>query len=132
MFEKSTEQRLEQIYQETSSLAEFLSLVIKPSMSYQTVFDLIDWYQDQIKYQLIVGSYTRTYGDSRPTYVLIEPEINDESQIYMMRVVETDDLKSRPGYRLSDFNKIKEELRNGWQINNIPARLTKVEKRSFK
>lgn len=127
MFEKSTEQRLEQIYQETSSFAEFLSLVIKPSMSSQTVFDLIDWYQDQIKYQLIVGLYTRTYGDSRPTYVLIEPEIDDEAHVYMMRVVETDDLKSRPGYRLSDFNKIKAELRNGWQINNIPARLTKVK-----
>ena len=104
-------------------------MVVSPSMSDQTTLDLIDWYQDQIKYQLIVGLYTKTYGDSRPTYVLIEPKIDDESHIYMMRVVETDDLKSRPGYRLSDFLKIESEVRNGWQIDNLPARLTKVEKR---
>ena len=129
MFEESTEKRLQKAYQETSSMAEFLTMVVSPSMSDQTTLDLIDWYQDQIKYQLIVGLYTKTYGDSRPTSVLIEPKIDDESRIYMMQVVETDDLKSRPGYRLSDFEKIKLELRNGWQINNIPARLTKVEKR---
>lgn len=129
MFEESTEKRLQQAYQETSSMAEFLTMVVSPSMSDQTTLDLISWYQDQIKYQLIVGLYTKTYGDSRPTYVLIEPKIDDESHIYMMRVVETDDLKSRPGYRLSDFLKIESEVRNGWQIDNLPARLTKVEKR---
>ena len=129
MFEESTEKRLQKAYQETSSMAEFLTMVVSPSMSDQTTLDLIDWYQDQIKYQLIVGLYTKTYGDSRPTDVVIEPNIDDESRIYMMQVVETDDLKSRPGYRLSDFETIKLELRNGWQINNIPARLTNVEKR---
>lgn len=121
------EHYLNKAYQETSSMAEFLTMVVKPSMSDQTTLDLIDWYQDQIKYQLIIGLYTKTYGDSRPTYVLIEPEIYDESRIYMMRVVETDDLKSRPGYRMSDFEKIKLELRNGWHINDIPSRLTKVD-----
>lgn len=129
MFEESTEKRLQQAYQETSSMAEFLTMVVSPSMSDQTTLDIVNWYQEQIKYQLIVGSYTKTYGDSRSTYVLIEPKIDDESHIYMMRVVETDDLKSRPGYRLSDFLKIESEVRNGWQIDNLPARLTKVEKR---
>lgn len=129
MFEESTEKRLQKAYQETSSMAEFLTMVIRPNTSDQTTLDLIDWYQNQTKYQLIVGLYTKTYGDSRPTYVLIEPEINDEAYVYMMRVVETDDLKSRPGYRLSDFQKIKLELRNGWHITDLPARLTKVEKR---
>lgn len=122
-----SEHYLNKMYQETLSMSEFLSKVIKPYMTDEMVLDLVNWYQDQIKYQLILGSYTRTYGDSRPTYVLIEPEINDESQVYMMRVVETDDLKSRPGYRMSDFEKIKLELRNRWHINDIPSRLTKVD-----
>ena len=119
-----SEHYLNKVYQETLSMSEFLSKIIKPYMTDEIVLNLVNWYQDQIKYQLILGSYTRTYGDSRPTYVLIEPDIDDKSHIYMMHVVETDDLKSRPGYRMSDFEKIKLELRNGWHINDIPSRLT--------
>ena len=122
-----SEHYLNKMYQETLSMSEFLSKVIKPYMTDEMVINLVNWYQDQIKYQLILGSYTRTYGYSRPTYVLIEPDINDEAHVYMMHVVETDDLKSRPGYRMSDFEKIKLELRNGWNINDIPSRLTKVD-----
>lgn len=122
-----SEHYLNKMYQETLSMSEFLSKVIKPYMTDEMVLNLFNWYQDQSKYQLVAGLYTKTYGDSRPTYVLIEPDIDDKSHIYMMHVVETDDLKSRPGYRMSDFEKIKLELHNWWHINDIPSRLTKVD-----
>lgn len=42
MFTEFTEQALQQVYQETSSMAEFLTMVIRPNTSDQTTLDLIN------------------------------------------------------------------------------------------
>ena len=90
------------------------------------VKELISYYRGQTKYQLVLGNYIKTLGDNLPTYILIEPQIDDKNGIYMIRVAETTDLKSRPSYHWAEFEKVTDQLKNGFKINSLDRFLVKA------
>ena len=113
--------------QHSASLAEFLGQAIESDMTDSEVKELINYYKAQNKYQLVLGYYIKTLGDNLPTYVLIEPQIDDKNGIYMIRVVEAVDLKSRPSYYRADFEKVADQLKNGFNINSLDKVLVKIK-----
>lgn len=115
------------ICQHSASLAEFLGQAIESDMTDTEVKELISYYKGQTKYQLVLGYYIKTLGDNLPTYILIEPQIDDKNGIYMIRVAETTDLKSRPSYHWSEFEKVADQLKNGFNINNLDRFLVKTK-----
>lgn len=115
------------ICQHSASLAEFLGQAIDSDMTDSEIKELIIYYKAQTEYQLVLGHYIKAFGNNLPTYVLIEPQIDDKDGIYMIRVVETDDLKSRPSYHLADFEKVADQLKNGFNINNLDRFLVKTK-----
>lgn len=117
------------ICQRFASLAEFLRQAIDSDMTDSEVKELINYYKAhkaQNKYQLVLGYYIKTLGDNLPTYVLIEPQIDDKNGIYMIRVVEAVDLKSRPSYYRADFEKVADQLENGFNIKSLDRVLVKT------
>lgn len=115
------------ICQHSASLAEFLGQAIDSDMTDSEVKELINYYKAQNKYQLVLGYYIKTLGDNLPTYILIEPQIDDKNGIYMIRVVETVDLKSRPSYYRADFEKVAGQLDNGFNIKSLDRVLVKTK-----
>lgn len=118
---------LEFICQHSASLAEFLGQAIESDMTDTEVKELISYYKGQTKYQLVLGYYIKTLGDNLPTYILIEPQIDDKDGIYMIQVVEAVDLKSRPSYYRSDFEKVANQLKNGFKIKSLDRVLVKTK-----
>ena len=119
--------RLGYLCQHSASLAEFLGQAIDSDMTDSEVKELINYYKAQNKYQLVLGYYIKTLGDNLPTYILIETQIDDKDGIYMIRVVEAVDLKSRPSYYRDDFEKVAGQLKNGFNINSLDKALVKTE-----
>ena len=113
--------------QHSASLAEFLGQAIESDMTDSEVKELINYYEAQNKYQLVLGYYIKTFGDNLPTYILIEPQVDDKNGIYMIRVVEAVDLKSRPSYYRADFEKVAGQLKNGFNINSLDRVLVKTK-----